>query len=71
LEAALQKPVSGVLTHLSMTSLKKTLLGLLLLAFVSLGAGCLSAPKDSSIPWSRPADWEGQIPGMTGSMTGR
>jgi hypothetical protein len=22
---------------------------------------------DSSIPWNRPADWEGQIPGMTGS----
>jgi hypothetical protein len=50
---------------------KKTLLGLLLLAIVSLSVGCMSAPRDSSIPWSRPADWEGQIPGMSGSGLGR
>lgn len=49
---------------------KKSILGLLLLAFVALAAGCMSAPKDTSIPWSRPADWEGQIPGM-GSGMGR
>jgi len=53
-----------------MTSLKKSLLGLLLVVFVALGAGCMSPQKDSSIPWSRPADWEGQIPGMS-SSTGR
>lgn len=47
---------------------KKSALGLLLLAIVSLAAGCMSAPRDSSIPWSRPADWEGQIPGMSGGM---
>ena len=47
-----------------MTSPKKTVLGLLLIVFVALTAGCMSAQKDTSIPWSRPADWEGQIPGM-------
>lgn len=45
----------------------KTLSALLLLALLSLLSGCMSAQKDSSIPWSRPADWEGQIPGMTSS----
>ncbi len=46
----------------------KKLLGCLLLLLIGLTAGCMSSPKDSSIPWSRPADWEGQIPGMGGSM---
>lgn len=27
-------------------------------------SGCSAPPKDSSIPWSRPAEWEGRIPGM-------
>jgi len=40
----------------------------LLIALGSLLAGCtMDAPSDSSIPWNRPADWEGQIPGMSGS----
>ena len=52
-------------------SLKKSVLGFLLVSFVALTAGCMSAPKDTSIPWSRPADWEGQIPGMSGSGMGR
>lgn len=40
------------------------LLGSALLAF---GAGCATKqPEDSSIPWSRPASWEGGIPGMGG-----
>jgi hypothetical protein len=44
----------------------------LLLAFLAVGAvlaaltGCTSPPRDSSIPWSRPAEWEGRIPGMGG-----
>ena len=50
-----------------MTTLKKIVSVLLLLGFAALFSGCMSAPKDSSIPWSRPADWEGQIPGMTQS----
>jgi hypothetical protein len=54
-----------------MSSPKKSLLGLLLLALVALTAGCMSAPRDSSIPWSRPADWEGQIPGMSGTAVTR
>ena len=36
-------------------------LGVLALAGLS---GCTSPKQDSSIPWSRPADWEGRIPGM-------
>lgn len=50
-----------------MISLKKLVSAVLLLAFVALFSGCMSAPKDSSIPWSRPANWEGQIPGMSGT----
>ncbi len=30
-----------------------------------LFSGCTSQTEaDSSIPWSRPANWEGQVPGM-------
>jgi hypothetical protein len=44
----------------------RLIIGLLLLAVGSLLAGCTTrGAKDTSIPWSRPADWEGQIPGMT------
>jgi type IV pilus biogenesis protein CpaD/CtpE len=40
----------------------------LLAALGALLAGCASDnPAASSIPWNQPADWEGQIPGMTGS----
>jgi hypothetical protein len=47
-----------------MNTLKK-LVSLLLLALGALVAGCSMQPqKDTSIPWSRPAGWEGQIPGM-------
>lgn len=38
-------------------------LGLSFLALAGL-TGCGPAKQDSSIPWSRPADWEGRIPGM-------
>lgn len=39
-------------------------------AFALLATGCATKqPEDSSIPWSRPASWEGGIPGM-GSMGG-
>jgi hypothetical protein len=40
---------------------------LLALAAAFLGAGCTTKqPEDSSIPWSRPASWEGGVPGMGG-----
>ncbi|WP_199226776.1 hypothetical protein [Opitutus sp. ER46] len=48
-----------------MTSFSKRLLALLLVAGGALLAGCTTnSPKQSSIPWSQPAAWEGQIPGM-------
>ena len=54
-----------------MSSLQKSLLAVLLLALGLLAGGCSITPqKDSSIPWSRPAGWEGQIPGM-GQPIGR
>jgi hypothetical protein len=54
-----------------MNSLSRRLLALLLLALGAFGSGCsTNAPKQTSIPWSRPAGWEGQIPGM-GQPTGR
>ena len=54
-----------------MTTLKNPVLALLLLAVGALCGGCSTqSPKQTSIPWSRPAGWEGQIPGM-GQPTGR
>ena len=54
-----------------MTSFKKSALAFLLLALGALVGGCSMQPqKDTAIPWSRPAGWEGQIPGM-GQSTGR
>jgi hypothetical protein len=54
-----------------MNAVKRQFLAiLLLLAIASLFGGCVSPKTDSSIPWNRPADWEGQIPGM-GQGTGR
>jgi hypothetical protein len=46
---------------------RKAFFLLLMSAAVLLGfSGCFSTQQDSSIPWNRPASWEGQIPGMTG-----
>jgi hypothetical protein len=54
-----------------MTSFKKFTLALLLLAFGAIFTGCSTrTQKETSIPWSRPAGWEGQIPGM-GQPSGR
>jgi hypothetical protein len=68
--AALQSLVSPVNTPASMISPKKLVFGFLSVVFLVLASGCTSPRRDTSIPWSRPADWEGQIPGM-GSSIGR
>lgn len=34
------------------------------LTMLALFTGCSAPKQDSSIPWSRPAEWEGRIPGM-------
>jgi len=48
-----------------MLNFRKTLVALALIAVMLLGlTGCFTNQQDSSIPWSRPADWENQIPGM-------
>ncbi|MDP2138516.1 MAG: hypothetical protein Q8J74_11760 [Candidatus Didemnitutus sp.] len=48
-----------------MRSPRKALLALALGALFLVGlSGCTSPQQDSSIPWSRPADWEGRVPGM-------
>lgn len=51
-----------------MVRLKKILLlALAVLGTSLLFTGCTSkTEQDSSIPWSRPASWEGGIPGMGG-----
>jgi ABC-type uncharacterized transport system auxiliary subunit len=47
-----------------MNSPKKSA-ALLLLALVAALAGCQMTPQNNTaIPWSKPAGWEGQIPGM-------
>jgi hypothetical protein len=40
------------------------LAALLFLAMAALFSGCISPKTGDTIPWNRPADWEGQIPGM-------
>lgn len=51
-----------------MARLKRTLLALLALsgAALLLGGCTAKTEQDSTIPWSRPAGWEGGIPGMGG-----
>ena len=44
--------------------MKKLILATLALALGAILTGCTTSPKDSTIPWGRPADWEGGIPGM-------
>lgn len=47
--------------------LRRLLLLALGSAFLALASGCATKqPEDSSIPWSRPASWEGGLPGMGG-----
>jgi hypothetical protein len=51
--------------QVNMPNLRQTLFVLIMSVLVLLGfSGCSIPQQDSSIPWSRPADWEGQIPGM-------
>ncbi len=48
-----------------MTAVRRPLLAVLLvLAVAALLGGCISPKSGDTIPWNRPADWEGQIPGM-------
>lgn len=43
----------------------RTILYLLLLFGLMMTTGCFDAsPDDQEIPWSRPADWEGGVPGI-------
>lgn len=51
-----------------MTALKRLFLAFLLGAVSLLVNGC-SSTEETSIPWSRPQSWEGQVPGM-GSTPG-
>jgi hypothetical protein len=48
-----------------MPTLRRTIITIALALFTVLGlSACFSDQQDSSIPWSRPADWENTIPGM-------
>ncbi|MGH8017483.1 MAG: hypothetical protein ACREIA_04220 [Opitutaceae bacterium] len=50
-----------------MNSVLKRLVFLALTAACALVlSGCATRPQDSTVPWSRPADWEGQLPGVGG-----
>lgn len=45
--------------------LSRLLAAVLLIAGPLAFTGCTTkSDQDTSIPWSRPAGWEGQIPGM-------
>jgi hypothetical protein len=44
---------------------RKIIFTLLMAGLILVGiTGCTPPQQDSAIPWSRPADWEGRIPGM-------
>jgi outer membrane biogenesis lipoprotein LolB len=46
--------------------MKTRLILLLTIAASTLLVGCTTrTSRDTSIPWSRPANWEGQIPGLS------
>jgi len=48
-----------------MKSPQKALLALLIATIALLATGCTTqTANDTSIPWNRPASWEGQVPGM-------
>lgn len=47
-----------------MKKFKFSFVALLLGLGAMLGGCSLNSQKNSAIPWSRPANWEGQIPGM-------
>jgi len=48
-----------------MKHLKLPLLTALAALFTMLALGCTSrSAQENSIPWGRPQNWEGQIPGM-------
>jgi hypothetical protein len=50
---------------MNMPTLRQVLFAFALTALALLGlSACSTPPQDSSIPWSRPADWEGRIPGI-------
>ncbi len=50
-----------------MSKLRSLILSLLAATAVLASlTGCTSPPRDSSIPWSRPAEWEGRVPGLGG-----
>ena len=56
--------LSAINYHI-MKSPKKALLALLIATITLLATGCTSkTAEDSSIPWGRPAGWEGTVPGM-------
>ena len=56
---------SAVYSITIMKSPQKALLALLIATFALLATGCTTkTSKDTSIPWGRPASWEGQVPGM-------
>lgn len=48
-----------------MKKLLSTILAIATLASPALFlGGCTADPDESTIPWSRPKDWEGGVPGM-------
>ena len=45
--------------------MKRHIPKLLLLLVLLFETGCFNAsPDDQELPWSRPADWEGGVPGL-------
>jgi hypothetical protein len=51
--------------NMNMPTFRKVLFVSALAALSLAGlSGCSPPKNDSSIPWSRPAEWEGRIPGM-------
>ncbi len=39
-------------------------ISLLVIGPLLLFSGCETDPNSTPVPWSQPADWEGQVPGL-------
>ncbi len=54
-----------------MPALKRFFLAALLGLTALVITGCVSKEEEDSIPWSRPQNWEGNVPGMGSGSMGR
>lgn len=65
-DTAPDRPSVSFFDPFNMKKILKQTIALTLLSLLALSmSGCLNkAPDESAMPWSRPANWENQVPGF-------